>query len=673
MTDEDRFDVDALLALPRLSGLALSPDGSRLVVAVARSGEEGKKLVTALWELDPDGETEPRRLTRSAPGESGAAFLPDGSLLFTSSRPDPDAGPDDPRGEAPALWRLPAGGGEASLLAAPPAGVDAVAAARDSGRVVFAAGSHAGSESWEVDAEREKARKDAGVTARLYTDYPIRYWDRYLGPRERHLLAADLPAGDAAVSDPTDVIPSPGRSLDLVDFDVTPDGGTVVTGRRRDGDDLRERPFDLVAVDVATSEQRMLAADGGDYGSIACSPDGRWVACIRDSPSGPDAPLSRRLWVFDLGSGEGREIAASLDLWPLAPVWAPDSSAVLFTADRDGRTSPFRVELDSDRVTRLASEGDYTDLCPSPDGRTVYALRETVAEPPRPVALDATAADADPRPLRGWDPPPLPARLERVTATAGDGAEVPSWLLLPPDASADSPAPLAVLIHGGPLASWNGWHWRWNPHVFTDAGYAVLLPDPALSTGYGQAAIDRGWGRWGDVVYGDVMAAVDAAVERPEIDQTRTAALGGSFGGYMANWIAGHTDRFEAIVTHASLWSLDAFHGTTDLGVWWEREFGDPYTAPERYREHSPNLHVAEIRTPMLVVHGEQDYRVPIGEALTLWTDLRRHGVDAKFLYFPDENHWVLKPNNSRVWYATVLAFLDEHVRGAAWAQPELL
>jgi dipeptidyl aminopeptidase/acylaminoacyl peptidase len=250
---------------------------------------------------------------------------------------------------------------------------------------------------------------------------------------------------------------------------------------------------------------------------------------------------------------------------------------------------------------------------------------------------------------------------------------VRSWLLLPPQASAEQPAPLAVLIHGGPLASWTGWHWRWSPHVLLDAGYAVLLPDPALSTGYGQAAIDRGWGRWGDVVYGDVMTAVDEAVARPEVDAERTAALGGSFGGYMANWIAGHSDRFDAIVTHASLWALDAFHGTTDLGVWWEREFGDPYTDAQRYVEHSPNRFVGQIRTPMLVIHGERDYRVPIGEALTLWTDLRRHGVEAKFLYFPDEHHWVLKPNNSRVWYATVLAFLDRHVRGAAWAQPDLL
>ncbi|MGH3666570.1 MAG: alpha/beta hydrolase family protein [Egibacteraceae bacterium] len=177
----------------------------------------------------------------------------------------------------------------------------------------------------------------------------------------------------------------------------------------------------------------------------------------------------------------------------------------------------------------------------------------------------------------------------------------------------------------------------------------------------------------GTVVYDDLMRAVDGVVKRPENAETRTAAMGGSFGGYMANWIAGHSDRFSAIVAHASLWALEQFHGTTDQGVWWEREFGDPYVDPSGYAEHSPHRHVGNIRTPMLVIHGEQDFRVPIGEGLRLWTDLRRHGVQARFLYFPDENHWVLKPNNGRVWYATVCAFLDHHVLGAEWRQPTLL
>jgi dipeptidyl aminopeptidase/acylaminoacyl peptidase len=240
-------------------------------------------------------------------------------------------------------------------------------------------------------------------------------------------------------------------------------------------------------------------------------------------------------------------------------------------------------------------------------------------------------------------------------------------------ASADPPAPLVVFIHGGPLSSWSSWSWRWNPWLLAARGYAVLLGDPALSTGYGQSFVERGRGRWGAEPFTDLMALVDAAVARPDIDEGRTAAMGGSFGGYMANWVAGRTDRFRCIVTHASIWSLEQFHGTTDHAAWWEREFGAPEAMPERYRDHSPDRHLDRIRTPMLVIHGERDHRVPIGEALRLWTDLTRFGVEAKFLYFPDENHWILTPPHVRVWYETVLAFLDQHVLGKDWARPELL
>ena len=214
------------------------------------------------------------------------------------------------------------------------------------------------------------------------------------------------------------------------------------------------------------------------------------------------------------------------------------------------------------------------------------------------------------------------------------------------------------------------WHWRWNAHILVARGYAVLGPDPAISLGYGQAMIQRGWVDWGAAPFTDVMTAVDGALERPDIDASRTALTGGSFGGYMANWVAGHTDRFKAIVTHASLWELRGFHGTTDTGAIWEHEMGDPYRDPTRYIRESPSQHIAAITTPMLVIHGEQDFRVPVSEALRLWTDLRRHGVSAKFLYFPDENHWILKPANARLWYATVLAFLDEHVLGKPFERP---
>ena len=270
--------------------------------------------------------------------------------------------------------------------------------------------------------------------------------------------------------------------------------------------------------------------------------------------------------------------------------------------------------------------------------------------------------------------PALPGSLTEVTATAEDGTPLRAWLVLPDGASATSPAPLLLWIHGGPLSSWNSWSWRWNPWLAVAQGYAVLLPDPALSTGYGWDFIQRGWGSWGAAPYTDLMAVTDEAEIRADIDANRSAAMGGSFGGYMANWVAGHTDRFDGIITHASLWALDQFGPTTDAYHYWRREL-----SWERMLENSPHRHVDAIRTPMLVIHGDRDYRVPIGEALRLWAELseRHQGEDGttphKFLYFPDENHWVLSPQHTKVWYDTVFAFLTATVRGGTWQIPELL
>ncbi|MFH0750598.1 MAG: S9 family peptidase, partial [Chloroflexota bacterium] len=663
----DLFDFDRMLAIPRLSSLRLSPDGNRLVVAVGGPDPEGKNMRSALWQVDPAGVTPPRRLTRSAAGEAGgAAFLPDGSLLFTSSRPDPDAKPDPDR-KVHALWLLPPGGGEARMLAAPEGGVDGLATARHAAVVAFGAGMFPGAADFAADAELGKARKDAGVGALLFEDdYPVRHWDHWLAPRRRRLFAATLAADpEAPLPAPRDVQPD----VETLTFEETgmalsPDGTTLVAARH-DASVLPDIREDLVAFDLATGEARLLTPGDAWYDAPAVSPDGRTVAAIRTTFGSPEEATAVSLVLVDLATGDQRTPAPGLDRWPESPVWAPDGAAVFFTADDDGHHPAYRVDLADGRVTRLSAASALGDLCPTPDGSALFALGSTIGSPPRIVRLDARMADQVPEVLPNGIAEGgirAPGVVERLTARAADGTEVGGWLVRPAEASAQAKVPLVVWVHGGPLGSWSSWHWRWNPHVLAARGYAVLLPDPALSTGYGQAMVARGWNDWGGTPYEDVTAAVDAALaERDDLDPARTALMGGSYGGYMANWVAGHTDRYRAIVTHASLWELRGFHGTTDTGAFWEREMGDPYREPERYLRQSPFEHLARIRTPMLVIHGEQDFRVPVSEALRLWTDLRRHGVPAKFLYFPDENHWILKPQNARLWYATVLAFLDEH------------
>ncbi|NHT18465.1 prolyl oligopeptidase family serine peptidase [Cellulomonas sp. IC4_254] len=669
-----------------MSGLALSPDGTRLVTAVSTLDAKRTRYVTALWEVDPEGLRPARRLTRSAKGESAARFASTGDLLFTSARPDADAeAPDD---EPPAaLWLLPADGAEARVVASRKAGIGGVVVAADAPVAVVSSDVLP---SATDDAEDERligARKDAKVAAILHSSYPVRYWDHDLGPARPRLFAGDLTtvaaSPEAGATAPRlalrDLAPDAGAALQHEDAVLSPDGRTLVTSWAKPGarGTLRQQ---LVAVDVATGTRRVLVDDPtADLANPVVSPDSRRVAYLRETITTPTAAPQVQLWVADLDAADAapRRVAEGWDRWPHEIAWTRDGAGLLVGADHLGRGPVFHVALDSGAVTQVtADDAVFSDLRVSPDGATLYALRVSYAAPAHPVRVDLAAALASGTPVEAVAlpaPAPLPAlpgTLTEVTTTAEDGVEVRAWLVLPEGASVASPAPLLLWIHGGPLNSWNAWSWRWNPWIMAARGYAVLLPDPALSTGYGQDFVQRGWGAWGAAPYTDLMAITDATVARADVDENRTAAMGGSFGGYMANWVAGHTDRFRAIVTHASLWALDQFGPTTDHSFYWEREM-----TPEMALANSPHLSVEKIVTPMLVVHGDKDYRVPIGEGLRLWYELLSRSALAadengetphRFLYFPDENHWVLSPQHAKVWYQVVDAFLAEHVLGLA-------
>ncbi|MEV5052772.1 S9 family peptidase [Arthrobacter sp. LAR12-1-1.1] len=676
-------DLDHYLAIPKVSGLTLSPDGDRLVTTVATLGAKGTEYCTALWEVDPGGVKKARRITRSAKGEAGAVFAANGDLYFTSARPDPESPEADP---VSALWILPADGGEARVALSRAGGIGGVHAAKDADTVVVAASVLAGSTDEDNDEERRKARKDNKVAAILHSGYPVRYWDADLGPAQPRLFAVE-PGEPVEAGKPTTVDAAPPLKL----RNLTPDAGT----RLRDAESVVSpdgtmiyssfaKPFAnadsrsvLVAIDVATGTRTVLLdTEGLSYFPGPVSPDGRSLVVVSESDTTPLAAPQVKLHLLDVAgpaTGEAAltPLAHDWDRWARPAAWLPDGSALLVTADEDGASPVFRIGVAGDpgqagQVLRLTDDAAaYTDVVVSPDGRSAYALRSSYEFPAEPVRIDLAGGGVVRLPAPA-ERPHFTGTLERVETTAADGARVPAYLALPEGASAASPAPLLLWIHGGPLGSWNAWTWRWNPWLLVARGYAVLLPDPALSTGYGQEHIQRGWGEWGKAPFTDLMAITDAVVQRPDIDETRTAAMGGSFGGYMANWVAGHTDRFKAIVTHASLWALDQFGPTTDAAQYWLKEM-----TAEMALENSPHLHVENIRTPMLVIHGDKDYRVPIGEGLRLWYELLAKSqlaadgngeTDHRFLYFPDENHWILQPQHAKVWYGVVEHFLARNL-----------
>ena len=643
--------------MPRLTGLALSPAGDRLVATVAQPDAKGARYVSAIWEIPLD-DGEPTRLTRSEKGESGPAFLPTGELVFTSARPDADKDRDDE--DAAALWLLPRSG-EPRLLATAPGGLSTAIVARDAGTIV-ASGSRLtfgdeASPDAEADAAARRDRKERKLSAILHTGMPIRYWDHELGDTSPRWFAIE----DGAARDLT---PDAGQALHETTCSLSADGRTLVGSWRH------RRPsgrFDYlaVAIDTATGERTVLAdEDGVTFQHPVVAPDGTRVAMGRHEQGSFEAAFADRLEIRSLAGGGVRAVDLG-DLFPGEYAWSADSRTLFVAGDLHGRGAVLAVDGETGEIIRrLVADASYSSLCPAPDG-TLYALRSAVDEAPTPVLLDPALTDQ--RPSRLPTPAPTPVLPGTVTEieTEADDATLHAWLCTPH--GVERP-PLMLWIHGGPFGSYNAWSWRWNPWVAVAQGWAVLMPDPALSTGYGMDFIERAWPHRAAIVWRDLETVLDDTLDRFDLDRERVACCGASFGGYMTNWIAGHTDRFAAIVTHAGLWALDQQHTTTDGAQWKTGIFGTPEDHPDWYAENSPHHFAAKISTPMLVIHGNRDYRVPVSEALRLWWDLCRRwdkdpdGMPHRFLQLTGENHWVLSPGNAQVWWDTLLKFCDRHV-----------
>jgi dipeptidyl aminopeptidase/acylaminoacyl peptidase len=682
--------LDTFVRTPRITSLALSPDGTRLVATVQEPDAKLAKYVTALWEIDPDGLAEPRRLTFAEQGESAPTFTPDGELLFVSSRPDPQDGDNAEEADTAALWVLPQSG-EPSRRAILPGGVGSPQVS-NSGAIVVTGSRLVGSTDTDDDRSRRKARKEHGVTAILHDGMPVRFWDHELDDTEAHLFIIESTAGSTDVRLLT---PGVGQRLRNTDFDLADDGQTVLV--RLIERTQRGSSHSVIArINVTTAAREVILDEPNvDASQPRLSPDGSRFVVGMHTQGRYDNPHDEWLEIADAMAPERRIRLRLGDLDWSDTAWSPDGSTLYVTGDLHGRGEILAVDASTGDTRTVADDAVYTNVLPTPDGTGLFALRASMESPATPVRIGlSTGLEA----RGGTDPSlqtgdsshrtavtvlrspgavgELPGTMRRVSAQV-DGVEVPGWLFLPEreadqDGGAPEPVPLMVWIHGGPFSSWNAWSWRWSPWLAVERGYAVLLPDPALSTGYGKEWIERAWPHRAGVVWNEVEGLLDAVLGDSEnnLDGTRTALLGASFGGYMTNWIAGHTDRFRAIVTHAGLWSLDQQHDTTDAAENKNAIFGLESEHPDWYADNSPDRSAGSIVTPMLLIHGNRDYRVPISEALGAWWDLvSGFGGDPtemphRFLQLTGENHWVTTPSNARVWNETVFAFCDQHLRG---------
>ena len=662
------YTVEQHIALRRVSSLAPSPDGHWLAVVVQRLDLEGAKYVSDLWKVPTDGGAAVQ-LTRGDSKDTAPCFRHDGALGFLSNRQPNDVKPDEDADKRMQVWLLPAAGGEPQQLTDEPLGVEAFKfAARADRMALFAPVITGVPHDKQRATAAERAKK--GPSVRHYARQPVRHWDHWLhqnAERENtHLIVCDAAGGNRQ-----DLTPEATREFSIEPhLDISADGRRVLASWATPGSD-REEDSHLLVIDLANNARLIVPqpANSTTEGALF-APDGRTIAAVRSTRS-PRLAVRPTLTLIDPATGSARELARAWDRWPDLADWSADGDRLIVTADDDGIVPVFAIDAADGQVrplTARAAGGAHSSVRALPDGR-VAGIRSTLLDAPECFVVDAATAPAEgaaPVPLArlsGFTPAHDWAECERIVTRSTDGVPIQSWITRPKGAKN---APTLLWIHGGPIGmSGDGWHWRWNALLAAAQGYVVVQPNPRGSTGFGQTFIQGIWGNvWGEQCYRDLMAVTDALAQRPEVDPARVMAMGGSFGGYMTNWIGTQTRRFKCLITHASIVTMAQFTGTTDHPAWWYLEMGgeDPYADPAKYDRYAPIRHIKNWKTPALIIHGELDYRCPIGEGLNLFEALQYHGVPSELVVFPDENHWILKPRNIVAWYDSVFGFLAKHM-----------
>lgn len=630
------------------------------VVLQVQEWDGGPRFLRDLWLVQPGKGL--KRLTTGGRTRGAFAVTSDGrSVVFYGEREGKQG-----------LFELPVDGGEASLIAEIPIPVANLRIV--GGRAWFTANvfPECGAD-FRCTAARHEARSK-GASGLLYRDLFMRPWNAWRDGTWSNLFALDLATGrvEPVAVGAFDVPPVPFGGVS--DIAVSPDGRRVVYTAKKGVDLARSTNTDLWVVEGEV-ERRATENPAADRNPVF-APDGRRIAYLAQEV--PDYESDRwRLRILDIETGDSFGVAETLDHWVEEVVWSPDGRHLFLTADEQGYYLLYRVEGKKGAVpVRVGPRVVSRRLAIAGDGRLILT-RETMATPPdvwavgfdkKGRAVEERLTDLNGTALAGIEMP----KVEEVWY---DGAEVApgkrqrvhAFVVKPADAGQDRPYPLVVMIHGGPQAAWHAMiHPRWTPLGLVGHGFAVAMPNVTGSTGYGQEFVKAVSRDWGGKPYEDVMAFLDFAMTIPGVDASRACAMGGSYGGYLVNFIAGRTDRFRCLISHAGLYNLEAKYASTD--ELWFPEWdigGTPWENPEAYAKWSPHTYARNIKTPVLVIHGQNDFRVPVEQGLGMFTTLRRLGVEARLLFFPDEDHFVSKPLNRAQWYATVVEWLKTHLRQA--------
>ena len=709
MTFED------MMKMKRLGETAVSPDGKWLAYSVTTVDLAQNTKTAELW-LQAISGGEPFKLAVAQPGDSNPEFAPDSKhILFVSGRENGQQ-----------LWLAdfdPATGAtsNAKKLTNISTGADSPKWSPDGRSVVFTSAVYPdcpaitpadGGAGDRCNQQKDAALAASKVKAQIFTQLLYRHWNHYTGDKRSHLFLVSADTGamrDLTPNDPHDVPP-----FSLTDSscgcDFSPDSKELAFTENPDpvpAISTSAQIFLLDLTDPSAKARKISTSAGGNF-NPAYSPDGKYIAWRSQARAGYESDKFRLILYERVSKSASQQVSGPRDLlpnfdnWVDEFAWGPFPGAIYFTSGNRGESPVYRISLDDGNVTVIASGAGFSD----PKLFRSYAPEPSLADPvlliadlvkvdsPSEVVWVSTydsmhAPKGQPESVTeefNFEIHPIThlnvallaqldlPKMESFWFTAKDGVKVEGFLIRPPGFDPAKKYPVKFLIHGGPEGDWgDSWSYRWNAELFAANGYVVIMINFRGSTGYGQAFVDGVNGDWGGKPFTDLMTGLDYAEEHyPFIDKTRECALGASYGGYMANWVLGHTDRFKCIVSHDGMFNAESAFGTTEEDWFNTWEFkGHPwdyYGKPDSenpYRKWSPSLSAKSFKTPTLVVHGQLDYRLDVSEGFQLFDTLQLLGVPSKMLYFPDEGHWVLKPQNAQLWYKTVNELVDQ------WTAPK--
>ena len=650
--------VDDLWKMKRIGDYSLSPDGKLITFALTTYDMDKNKGNTDIWIMNSDG-SNLKPLENSEANETSPKFSPDGKSIAYEMKDQ--------------IWLCDLEGKNDIQLTNLYTGASGLVWSNDGKSILFVSSVYPDCKDQKCNEEKDKAQEQSKVKAKIFTELYFRNFNQWRGEKVSHLFYMNLETKEVKDLTQNSFADVPPIALGgNTDYTFSPDANEVAftinwdNYKKNSGTKLATSTNNdvvLINPNSETSYKTISTSKGNDNQPIY-SPDGKYIAFRSMERAGFEAD-KERLLLYDRTTGKTKDITLKHDLSVDKVVFSPDSKYIYFDADRESFHSIYRINVETSELELLVKDAYNNDQIISPDGNTLYFKHQKSTMPVEIFSMNLQTKEIKQLTFINKE---LLAQLEMnptesFWTKAKDGVQVQSLLIKPPFFDPNKKYPLLVVIHGGPQGTTaDQFHYRWNLQLFASKGYVVIAPNFRGSTGFGQKFTDAISGDWGGKPYTDIMSCIDNAIKSYNfIDPKNLFAAGGSYGGYMTAWISTQTNRFNALVCHAGVFNLESMYGTTEQ-LWfpeWENK-GTPWQNQKLYDKFSPHKHAKNVKTPVLVIHGANDYRVPEEQAFQQFTYLQRRGIPSKFLYFPDETHFVLKPQNSKLWYNTVFDWFDE-------------